>query len=135
MSLTVSDMLVLKYDVWVLYNGKDYTTHIVPLECFGKDDIEHIDWNSNDPTIQRGWCFLWYKNHPTEWSDIFDTEQDAFDNAYADLNDGEDDGGVNDLEWLTFAKNNKLDDKVVVTSINGYTLSEEVANKLANGDY
>ena len=140
MKLTVSDCLVLKYDVWVSYDGKDYTTHIVPLECFGKDDIEHIDWDNNNPTIQKGWCFLWCDsgiNYLTdnEWSDIFATEQEAFDNAYADLNDGEDDGGFEDLEWLAFARNNNLHHKVVTTAMNGYKVSDEVLDKLSSGDY
>ena len=142
MTLQVSDCLILKYDIWVSYEGKDYETHIIPFEHFGKDDLEHIDWERSlgNPELQRGWCYRWYDSGTdcvTEngYSDIFNTKQEAFDNAYADINQEVDDGGSHGLEWLTFAKDNELNDKVVVTSMNGYTLSEEVANKLATGEF
>ena len=142
MSLTVSDMLVLKYGTWVSYEGKDDETHIIPFEHFGKYDLEHIDWERSldNPELRRGWCYRWY-NYGTDrvtknvYSYIFDTKQEAFDHAYATLNYGNDDGGCHDLEWLTFAKNNEVNGKVVVTSMSRYALSSEVIGKLISGDY
>ena len=133
MSKTVSELLSIKHGIWVTYQDKDLIVHTVPFNCFGDTDLERIDWERDNPEIQRGWCFDWCDD--SKWSDVFTTKQGAFDNAYADFNDGLNDGGITDLEWLTFAKNNELDDKVVVTTMNGYDLSEEVRNKLANGDY
>jgi len=155
MSLTVSDRLVIVQGIWVSYEGKDYMSHTVPLmdkkyilfegvkilvHTFGEDDLEYIDWERGNPTIQRGWCFQWYDfgfYRPTEneWSDIYATKQEAFNNAYAYLNEGKDDGGWHDLEWVAFAKNNRLDDKAVITTMNGYLLKSAVMLKLETGDF
>ena len=138
MSLTVSDMLVIKYGTWMRFQVNNFYSKalIVPKEYF---DEKEYNIAGLIQTVE-GWCYRWYQSGTdyltgNEWSCVFDTKQEAFEEAYAELNDGKDDGGCHDLEWLTFAKNNELNDKVVITSMNGYTLSEEVANKLAQGDY
>ena len=136
--LQVIDCLEVREDTWICFDTLGNDNIIVPKDCFNKDD-----WFSifNDSIKEEwGWCYRWCESGKdcltdNPWSTVYTDKQECFNEAYAALNNNEDDGGENDLEWLRYAKDNELDDKVVITAMNSYPLSVETSTRLITGDY
>ena len=139
MSLTVNQCLEIKGGEWVEFehNGehtlipKDYYN---PAEWGHSEDCSYTYSGSGgvqgtkNTELCEGWCFRWYDSGKwcltdNQWTGCYKTQQECFDDAFAELLDDSiednDEFKKHLQEWMDYATDNDLNDKVVTITWNG----------------